>query len=124
MGGYTFSIVFRVFDTLFGGNYVLDAFGQMLVTGVYLTLPGSIFIDFGFAGVFLVGVGLAWVSIWCVTCALWLGNGNYMMLASLCLTIIALSPVFSALSVGNGFSIMILLVFLHALGRRKSTTKQ
>jgi hypothetical protein len=124
MGGYSFSIVFRVIDSLAGTTYVTDAFERLLVAGVYLTLPGSIFVDFGFVGVLLMSMGLAWLSVWCVTRAIWLGNGNRMMLASLCLTLIALSPVFSALSVGNGFSIMILLVVVHIIGRRKSISKR
>jgi hypothetical protein len=119
LGGYSFSIIFRVVDVLFGTNFVVDSFERMLVAGVYLTLPGSIYIDFGFTGVFIAGIALAGISIWCVSRALKSNNGNGMMLASSCLTIAALSPVFSAFSVGNGFSIMILIVFVHAVGKRK-----
>lgn len=118
-GGYSFSIILRVVDALFGTTYVSDAFESLLVAGVYLTLPGSIYVDFGFLGVFVFGVFLAWSTVFFVTRALWSGDGNSMMAASLCLTVVALSPVFSALSVGNGFSIMMLLVFIHLIGRRK-----
>lgn len=123
VGGYSFSIVFRVIDVLFGTTFVIDSFERMLVVGVYLTLPGSIYIDFGFAGVFVAGIALAGASIWCVSSALKSGNGNGMMAASFFLAIAALSPVFSAFSVGNGFSIMMLIVFIHAVGKRKFVSK-
>lgn len=120
MGGYGFSILFRVFDILAGTQFLIDSFDRLLIVGVYLTLPGTIYVDFGWLGVALVAVLLANVTVLMVSIALSRRSGAGLMAASLCLTVVALSPVFSGLSVGNGFSILVLLPVLRFFGVREN----
>jgi len=118
MGEYGFLIIFRVFDILVGGGMV-DSFGRLLIAGVYLTFPGTLYVDFGWVGVALSAFLLAIITVYMVTVALWKSNGAGLMAASLCLTIVALSPIFSGLSVGNGMSLLVLLPVLRVFGVSK-----
>lgn len=119
MGGYGFSIIFRVFDILAGTQFLIDSFDRLLIVGVYLTLPGTIYVDFGWLGVAIGAILLASVTVFMVSIALSRRSGAGLMAASLCLTVVALSPVFSGLSVGNGFSILMLLPVLRFFGVRE-----
>lgn len=115
MGGYGFSFIYRTFDVLAGTQFVVDAFSSLLIAGVYLSLPGTLYVDFGWVGVALAGTILASITVFSVAVALSRRNSAGLMAASLCLTIVALSPVFSAISVGNGMSILLLLSILRLL---------
>jgi hypothetical protein len=123
MGAYGFSILFRIFDAIAGAQVLNDAFDDLLIAGVYLTLPGTVFVDFGWIGVALSALLLVSVTVFMVSNALLKKSGSGLMAASLCLTIVALSPVFSGLSVGNGFSLLLLLPILRFFGVRENKSR-
>ncbi|WP_308367616.1 oligosaccharide repeat unit polymerase [Microbulbifer sp. TB1203] len=121
-GGYSFSVVFRIIDVLFGTSYVPDALDQLIIPGVYLTLPGTMYVDFGLFGAFLAGILLAFLSLVYVSRALRRGGWSLLAGAYL-LTLLALSPIFSITNVGNGFSTLMIIIFLSFWNRRRSLSR-
>lgn len=110
MGGYEFYILFRIFDFMFGTSLAVEASDKLLLRGVFLTLPGTVFVDFGWTGVIIVAAFLPCITLLMLSRALSSGTGFGMIGASFLLSVIALSPFFSAVTLGNGFSIWFLLV--------------
>lgn len=114
-GSYGFSILFRIMEVVFGSGSLLDPADELLVSGAYLTLPGTLYVDFGWFGVVFGGLFLSVVTVYIVSLALKSVPGKGLMCASLCLTIIALSPLFSAIAVGNGLPILFLLFLMNVI---------
>lgn len=114
MGAYGFNIFFRIFDILAGTHFGTEAFDKLLISGVYMTLPGTAFIDFGWPGVFISSVVISGTAAVVASKAQASRTGSGIMGASLTLSILALSPFFFGLSIGNGLSIFFLLIALRA----------
>lgn len=116
MGGYSFSIVYRIVDLVLGTQMAAESIDQLITPGTYLTLAGTAYVDFGWLGVVLTPILLAVLTVRFISGALRSDNGAGLMAAAYCLTIVALSPFFSGFSNGNGFSLLVLLPVLRLLG--------
>ncbi|UTW07491.1 hypothetical protein [Pseudomonas benzenivorans] len=116
MGGYSFPIFIKIYDGFLGTNYVSEVLDQLILSGVYLTFPGSVYVDFGLCGGIVSGGLLAALSLVYVSKALWCG-GRHLLIAAYLLTLLLLSPVFSVLNVGNGFSILMIILLIHLFKR-------
>ncbi len=111
MGVYNFSIVARLIDVVAGSDLVASGVNSLLVKGVYLTLPGSLFIDFGFMGSLFVAALLGVVYGWLAAQLLNLKFFEKMWLVYLC-TIMLFSPFYSVVGIANGFSFLFLLILI------------
>lgn len=112
-GGYNFPLLARVFDILFGFDIYSSGRSALLIEGVYLTLPGSLYVDFGFIGSIL---------FLCV-CSFYFGfmarNVKKLYFYErflFCYLLVAFtfSPIYGVFGTANGFSFLIImsLVFL------------
>lgn len=113
-GGYTFYPFFRIVDVVAGTNLSGEVFDRLLVEGVFYTLPGSLYIDFG-----LVGTAVASV-IWTALAIVVVGRarahgGASMLLASYMLLTLVVSGLFSAFAISGGPSLLVLSLLFMAL---------
>lgn len=111
-GAYNFTVPFRVLDLLFGSTYFDDVKNETI--GVYLTLPGSLFIDFSYIGSFfgIAMIGFVFGFFYPRREFLYLRS---QLVAAFVLLIILFSPFYSAFSLGNGFSLWVLIFLVCAL---------
>lgn len=111
LGAYNFPQLSRFIDLLFSTQSFVDVNDKLLVNGAYLTLPGSLYLDFGYVGSIIFG------SIFSATLGFLTRNLNLLTLtqrviyAYLCVAAV-FSPIYSVFGMGNGFSIMVLIVVL------------
>lgn len=117
MGVYNFSIVARFIDLIAGTSYVADGIDALIVRGVYLTLPGSLYVDFGFLGG-LISAGVLGSVFGALAARLTkLKFYQKMWLVYIC-TIMLFSPFYSVVGIANGFSFLFLLTIIVVLSFR------
>ncbi len=108
LGAYNFSVISRMADITLSINSFEHVRSQLLVVGVYLSLPGSLFLDFGYIGTIVV---MAFMSFWF---GYFIKNVKSLalyqkMFASYFTVLFIFSPVYSALGMANGFSLIFLM---------------
>jgi hypothetical protein len=112
-GAYNFPIPAKLIEVVLGVKAFTGVEDELLLPGVYLTLPGSLYIDFGYLGACVI---VAFLSL--VTGALYQARKKlkYLeaLLLSYLLTIWTLAPIYSVVGISNGFSFMFLLSLLMA----------
>ena len=109
-GAYSFYGLFRVIDFLIGTQFVSAGSAQMILHGVYLTLPGFLFLDFCDAGI-LVG----WIILAATTLSLaffFSGNPSLIFATAYLLCVFLFAPFYALPSIGDGMSLMLLAVSL------------
>lgn len=108
-GGFNFPQIARLIDVAFGSDFFEGGRARMILVGVYLTLPGSLYLDFGILGSVAV----------CSLLGFYYGYlaRNLAQLAlyqKLCLTYVTVamvfSPIYSVLGMANGFSLIFILL--------------
>jgi hypothetical protein len=57
LGAYNFPIPSKIIDIFFSYDISSGVSKELLVPGVYLTLPGSLYVDFGYFGAMMSGSG-------------------------------------------------------------------
>lgn len=117
MGVYNFSIVARFVDLVFGTSFVADGIDSLIVRGVYLTLPGSLYVDFGFIGGLVSAAFLGGVYGVLAARLNKLKFYQKMWLVYIC-TIMLFSPFYSVVGIANGFSFLFLLTIIVVLSFR------
>lgn len=107
-GAYNFPILSRVFDIIFSSNTFANVREEMILPGVYLSLPGSLYLDFSVVGALLSGIIFSGVFGYY--------NRNIRLLklyqqviCSFIAVMFVFSPVYSVLGMANGFSILFLI---------------
>lgn len=110
-GAYNFPIIAKMIDFIFNGGVFTSLADHLIVAGVYLTLPGSLYLDFGYSGAILFGFTLSIVSGYLDNDRVTTSFRKIQFL-SLLSTIWILSPIYNALSMANGFSYIFLLIIL------------
>lgn len=113
-GAYSFYGAFRVIDFVFGTQFVETAATSMILPGVYLSLPGFLFLDFCGAGA-LVGWLLVGVTV--LTVVLFFRQRPYLIFITaylLCMFLFA--PFYALPSTGNGFSLLIWSILVSGSG--------
>lgn len=108
-GSYNFPQIARLIDVLFGSNFFDGGRERVILVGVYLTLPGSLYLDFGILGSVAICSLLGFYYGYLVR--------NFAQLAfyqKLCLTYVTVamvfSPIYSIFGMANGFSLIFILL--------------
>ncbi|EOX3360897.1 O-antigen polymerase [Vibrio cholerae] len=115
MGGvYNFPQLARLIDVAAGTDFFAAGFDRMILTGVYLTLPGSLYLDFGIAGTLLIcllmGYSLGYLCYNISNLALY----QRLFLTYLCVACV-FSPIYSIFGMANGFSLIFIILFIMVL---------
>lgn len=122
MGVYNFPVIGRTIDVLFGTSYFEMGMNKLLLKGIYLSMPGSVYVDVGYIG----GLGAAG----------FLGGaygflsgrfGNLKIYQKLwfayLVTIILFSPFYNVIGIANGFSFLISLTIAIFLSLRLNSKR-
>ncbi len=114
-GALSFPLPTMFYDLVFGTTVFSNALDSLMLKGVYLSMPGFIFIDFGFLGVVLFGFLLGFcVPFFLKKSQTQNYNVNYysLVLASIFLCTIILAPMYNILS-SFGFSLLLMLLIIY-----------
>lgn len=110
-GSYNLPQLARLVDVFFGTEFFSVGREKMLLSGVYLTLPGSLFIDFGVFGslvvCFILGFSYGRLS----RQYLYLKLFQRLILAYIS-TAFVFSPIYGIFGMANGFSLIFILIFV------------
>lgn len=111
-GVYNNPIPAKIIDVVFGTGLFEAISNNLLLSGVYLTFPGSLYVDFGYAGAifasFIIGA-MTGRSLRKFT----LDSFVSIQLTCLLLSIWLLSPLYSVIGISNGFSFVVLLLVMN-----------
>ncbi|MDE1319348.1 MULTISPECIES: O-antigen polymerase [Vibrio] len=108
MGGYNFYIIVRMIDVLFGTQFYQTGSELILQSGVYLTFPGTLFLDFGYIGGLLVGA-LFGFSYGFLTRRLGSSVISSKLWFAFITVIMIFSPIYSVIGMANGWSLLFLI---------------
>lgn len=115
MGAYNFPVAAKGLEVVLGNSAYSNLEVGLLLPGVYLTLPGSLYLDFGYFGGLLAASGLGLITGVLYACRNQLGFAAKLFLSLLIATWL-LSPLYSAFGISNGFSFIFIVALLQ--GRR------
>lgn len=105
LGSQSFDIVFRAVDVIFRTSFIQASTNAMVLPGIYLSLPGTLYLDFCWfapiAGA-LIAAASAVVLIHAMR------SVAAIPMAAYALTLLALSPLYSVFTASNGFSLLVL----------------
>lgn len=115
-GALSFPLPTMLYDLVFGTSVFSTALDRLIVKGVYLSMPGVFFIDFGFLGVILSGLLLGFLVPFFLKRSQSQNNTNYysLVLASIFLCTVILAPMYNILS-SLGFSLLLMLLIVYIL---------
>lgn len=118
-GSNVFPLFFMAFDTIAGTSHYKEGVSVLILNGVYLSLPGRVYIDFGWLGVLVVAFLGGWGFTYLVQSLYILNSGGHSgaLRAIFCAVLgasVVMSPVYSVLS-GFGLSILIALFVVWSL---------
>lgn len=111
MGAYNFPVVAKAVDVTLGTHSFSKLEDGLLLPGVYLTLPGSLYIDFGYFGALAIASCLGLATGCLYACRNQIGLAAKQLLAVLVATWL-LSPLYSVFGISNGFSFFFILALL------------
>lgn len=115
-GVLTFPLFYMFLDTFFGTSFYVDATDKLILNGVYLSMLGYLYIDFGEIGLFLVACILGFATSYFLKRSF---SGDHRAvqykvlttLAALLLSCIALSPIYNILA-GHGLPVVFAVVIM------------
>lgn len=107
MGGYMFYTPCWILDRLTGLGFCRSVPESVTLFGRYHGLPGTLFVDFGLVGLFLVSSLIAALSVFVGSTSLRRGGERFVFLAAFFLTVGAVSPLYSLFATASGPSIAI-----------------
>lgn len=115
-GAYNFPQVVRLVDVVLGTDLFSLSRDKVLLVGVYLTLPGSLYLDFGWPGTIVVCSTLAFIYGRLSFNLFYLNLFQKLFFAYLSVVLI-FSPVYGLFGMANGFSLIFILflVFLFSI---------
>ena len=119
IGSYSFNFIFNVFDVLTNLKIGEALSYRLLVPGVYLTLPGSFYVDFGLIGVVFSGFVLGLLSTVYFRKTIYNFQSQNAFRASILFTALIFSPVYSVTNIGNGFSLVTIALIANVSFRSK-----
>lgn len=111
LGSYGFPSITRLLDIVFGSQLFTVAQDSLILKGVYLTLPGTLYIDFGYVGALLLGGLISLVLGYYLRNLLKIGDSQKLLLSYLTVVLV-MSPIYSVFDIGNGFP-MLLFILLY-----------
>jgi hypothetical protein len=111
MGAYSFPQITRLVDGIIGTNFFGEVRDILLVNGAYLTLPGSLYIDFGFLGTMIISFIMGfWFGYFMRNIA---NLSLYQkVITAYFLILYLLAPMYLVLGMGSGFSMLFLIVVI------------
>ncbi|WLR96192.1 hypothetical protein [Shinella sumterensis] len=107
-GANSFYGAFRIIDFLFGTDFVQTAVSRMILPGVYLSLPGFLYLDFCQTG--MVAGWVMGVATVLTVAGVFRGDPALIFLAAFLLCMFTFAPFYSLPSTGNGFSLMMFAI--------------
>ena len=111
MGAYNFPVPSKIIDVLFSTTISSNVSNELLVPGVYLTLPGSLYVDLGYFGTifagFLGGI-ITGLANKIPTRKIFL----QLQLLSFMTCTWVLAPLYFTIGISNGFSFIVIMIFL------------
>ena len=110
-GAYNFPIMAKIIDFIYGGGVFTGVANSLIVAGVYITLPGSLYMDFGYIGAIVFGLILS-ILTGHLNNSKVVTSFRRMQLLSVLSAIWILSPIYSVFAMANGFSYIFLLIVL------------
>jgi len=122
-GAYSFSIFTQIIDALTGSR-IVDATGRaLLAQGVYLSLPGSMYLDFGFFGVSLSSLILGFLTVFLVCNSIRSGRVEVQILASVALAVLVFSPIYFIGNSSVGMPVIIASLVIYLSRKRRLRVK-
>lgn len=112
-GSYNFPILAKAVEIVFSVETFSAVHKGLLLPGVYLTLPGSLFVDFGYSGSIFFGSILALLTGFLYAQRRRLGFFGLLFTCFLLATWI-LAPLYSLFGISNGFSFIAIVMFMAA----------
>jgi hypothetical protein len=111
MGAYNFPIPSKIIDIFFDSNISSSVSGELLVPGVYLTLPGSLYVDFGYFGTIVFGFLIGVVTGFAYRLSM---RRSFLRVqfVSFMICMWLLAPLYSVIGISNGFSFLAIITFL------------
>jgi len=122
MGAYTFPQLARLVDVVLGTALFSNSREALLVNGAYLSLPGSLYLDFGMAGATTVGVVVSFVFGALIAKLARIRLIGKVVLAYLVVAFL-FSPIYGVFGMANGFSMIFLIFLLFALSLRMGSRR-
>lgn len=119
-GAYNFPVVYRVVDSVFGSTF-FDTVARETI-GVYLTLPGSLLLDFSYFGAIVSMSLIAFLFGFIYRRRECLSFKSQLICAQLLITIL-FAPFYSAFALGNGFSFMFIIILIYLLSAVRLKSK-
>ncbi len=120
-GFFQFPQVSQVLDRVFGTDFRIDYYHDLPSIGLYTTMIGASFIDFGWVGAVLFGIGFGFLTGYCATSAVRQDGLSFAAIAFPALMTVALvSPV---VSIVNHVWPMIVWALAAALAARFAENK-
>ena len=118
-GSNTFPLFIMALDSFFGTTLYSEGVSRLILNGVYLSMPGRVYLDYGWYGVGMLGYLLGFIMNFLMNIIrrLRITGGDDRMLLSLLSVLAAsvmLSPVYSIIS-GSGLSIVMSILILKIL---------
>ena len=117
MGVYNFPVVVRFVDIICGLDLFNSGFDSLLLKGVYLTLPGSLYIDYGVSGSLFLALWGGFLYGYLSSSITRLGVVGKVLLAYLCMGLI-FSPFYAVLGTANGLSFIFVMLIIWMLSFR------
>lgn len=117
-GVLTFPLFYMFFDTFFGTSFYLDAVDKLILNGVYLSMVGYLYIDFGEIGLFFCACILGFATTYFLKRSFSVDHQTvqYKVLTTVTavlLSSIVLSPIYNILS-GHGLTVLFAVVIMAA----------
>ena len=117
-GVLTFPLFYMFFDTFFGTSFYLDAVDKLILNGVYLSMVGYLYIDFGEIGLFFFACILGFATTYLASRSFSVDHRTvqYKILTTVTavlLSSIVLSPIYNILA-GHGLTVLFAIVIMAA----------
>lgn len=111
-GAYTFFPFVAGFDFIFGTDISFDSRYKLVVNGLYYSLPGGVFIDFGFIGLTIFAFSWCAITIWAFLVSR-MRRGAVCLLSCYVFVVMICTPMFGIFGIASGPSLaFLILIFI------------
>lgn len=118
MGSYSFGLFAMIFDKLVGTSLFNDTQMGLLQSGVYLSLTGSLFVDFGIIGLLICGIIIGTFAGWLIRVAASKKRIEDVLLLSYIFLLLLFAPVYSITNISQGPVLLIMLIAMKIMSYR------
>lgn len=118
MGSYSFGLFAMILDRLAGTSHFYDTQMGQLQSGVYLSLTGSLFVDFGIIGLLICGVMIGTFAGWLIRAAASKKRIEDVLLLSYIFLLLLFAPVYSITNISQGPALLLMLIAMKIMSFR------